>query len=793
MAIPVFLLLFYYDEKKRKQTLKLLGSQTILMQIANLRSPFRSTIKMAFFLLFWIFACIALMKPAGNEHFKSQLSKTHSQEIYFLIDSSISMTVSDTPAKITRFDYAKEIADLVIKKMRGSDMELATFTTGINLIVPSTHDAIYLRIRLKDLEIHEGGNLPGTDFLNTLKDLKKASLTSLLLFSDGGDIALEGLTGSDKARKIAQVLEVISSKNLPELRIDAIGIGSLQGGIIPQTTVLSKLEPSLLQELSKSTGGNYYSANEYTAEDLSDILVYAIRQQKAKGTAREILSTRAYDEYFQIPLFISIVFFLLYLLYPAVNKPIFSMFAMFVLQSLSASEDFMARQLFEAGEIAQAYSYYQTLLATSPEEFRPLINYNLGTVLLAENKPRQAIDKLEAIPWAENISSNVKRRALINLAAAYERIQLDVKDPLAKVHYLKKALLALSQADRLECDKAHCIPSSDFNSIKMALSNEIKTLTSSSLENGDLLALLWQSFIFSFNEENGAYPIELINNQELRQRLAQSIGNQDLRNLLEQASAIDSPQSWEKFKQFVSLYYEPLEILLQDLERLYILNQSKSLIQFLLQKAVLAFPELQTAKENINLSIREKDYGKAEFFFLNSMKEFQRFMLRENANLAKKALLGLIEEAKIAVKKELLFLRFSFEMASLKEEISRSPKTVLDAIGKLSQTIYEWQVLRFKEGVCQCKPWNEVFPLLRKGNELWEKSVGKEITYSKIADQQEAIQFWLKALEAMEKIPEGPEEASKSASFALNELQKMELLDKQPSIPQKLPQGGKFW
>lgn len=797
-ALPIIVLLFFYSEKKRKQSLEHLASLPSLQEIANLRNPMRSLVKMIFFLLFWIFTCLALMNPVGNEHFKSQKVKTFSQDIVFFLDSSVSMAVLDTPTKISRFDSAKEIADLIIKKLKGNDMLLATFTTGATLIVPQTHDALFLRIRLKDLELNEGTDVPGSDFRSSFNELKKilffdpkTSPTILVLLSDGGDTSLEGLTDAQKKAQIAKIVEAVNSQNFPNLNIYSIGIGSMSGGEIPKALVNGKpvvvqLNRTLLEALSRSTGGSYYSANEYNAEALANSIVQEIEKLQNSGTARELLSTRVYDEYFQIPLALSFIFLLLFMLFPSMKQKLLGLFLLVLCQQADASEDFAARQLFEAGEYAEAASHYQNLLSSMPDAYQPLIYYNLGTILLAEKKPQQAIEMLEGIPWAGELSSNIKRRALVNFAAAYNEMQEQSSDSLLKILFLKKALKALALADKLDCEEAHCLPSSDFIALKNELSTQINALPDQPLENIDLIALLWDSLALPSLKVNTAYPATFVGNKKLWQRLVQSSDS------LLSETAMDS---LEKFKEFLHEYYEtiPEDLLLSDISRLYALEQSRPLLLFLLQKAALLFPQLEAAESNLVLSLKEKIPGKSDYFFINSQQEFQKVDRNQISHLAKKALLNLIENAKIVVRKELLYLSFANEMAVLKPEIISDSQKVLANSRNLPKAIYEWQVKRFKQGICQCKPWNEVFPLIGKGNELWQSAGLQEVAYLQIAAQKEAIRYWQQALKKIETIPEGPEESSQNVSEALNELQKMQLLDKKPLKMQKMPQGGKFW
>ncbi|KAF3361948.1 hypothetical protein PHSC3_001506 [Chlamydiales bacterium STE3] len=807
LALPFFGLLFIFSERKRKQSLRKLSAFS-LDQIAILPTTQYLLFKMLCFWVFWIFASLALMRPVGNEHYVNKNVKAlSSQDVIFLIDSSASMAVTDTATNVSRFAYAKEIVDLVIQRLKGNDIMLVTFANGTSLVAPQTHDALFLRIRLKDLQMNEDGISPGTDYKSALSELKRlyffdpqSAFQTLIILSDGGDTELEGLGNEKRVEGAAVIVDAVNKHLFPHLKIYGIGIGTDTGGEVPGglyngKKVLSKLEPLLLESLSKKTGGAYFNARDYSPEDLADLLVQKINEHQGEGKGAKEIALRAYNEYFQIPLFLSILALLLFMFFPiSASSKTLATFLLFLFPFISeASEDFLARQFFEARVYPESAQIYQAMLKKAPASLHPLIAYNLGTIALAERKFEEAIDFLEDIQFANELSPKARMRALFNLAIAYRELAIAIKDPLKEIYFLKKAFDTLFPfVGHLETE----IQSSDLLVIKKSLSEKIQALNSSLIKGIDEIVLLWEAAFF-FNSRSNIAMNGLSDDRASKPVLVEAERSWQKGDTIKSHRL--AKQLQEQLVEWIYQSYNPFLkwTLLEDLQKLYLLNGAKDLIAVFQSRAALLFPNneqlLQGEQDLQNSRLWEKKGNRAlaESFFLDASFALEQLVISQQRQPVIRAFNYLIARGQFLLKKERLRLRYPAESVLIPSIIQENEQ-ILQESKKLPKVIYAWQILRFNEGICQCNPWNAVFPLLDQADQKWKEASSQSPSYANLVKRKEAVAKWQEALEIVKEKPEGPQKEQRSRQL-LNELQEMELLDRVPRKSAPLPPGEKFW
>lgn len=421
-------ILFLYGEIKRRNALEKLAPLQILSQSAKIRDPKRVGLKFLALALSWILACLALMWPIGRAHYSESLgqeSVSSKLDIIFLIDTSESMAVKDMRTQISRLEYVKELGDQIAKQLAGNNLTLITFTTNNFVAVPLTLDDTFFRLRLKDLSLNEGDAPPGTDFLSTFSELKnfysfdpQTTYQTLIVFSDGEDLV------SNKNELLSSLKKSIS--DFPNLQILTVGLGTLSGGVVPgiQPQVVSRLDAPFLQTLSQEGRGQFFLANDDSVEDLADKVVKAIREREKKIPATQAhlnSQTIIYQEYFQVPLLLSLLALLFAYFLPEVTKKTLCILILLFPMSVFTSELFQAEQSYEAGNYKDAIDIYLELLNTSSKrEQKPLILYNLATSYLANNQLDEAISELREILQEEDfLPETVKKRAHFNLALAF--------------------------------------------------------------------------------------------------------------------------------------------------------------------------------------------------------------------------------------------------------------------------------------------------------------------------------------------------------------------------------------
>jgi Ca-activated chloride channel family protein len=257
--------------------------------------------------------------------------------VIFLVDASASMGVKDTRNGESRFNYAKEIVDEVISGLRGDNVALWAFTSEPTMLSPLTLDYLFVRLRLRQMSIN-AGNIPGTSFDNALAKLRKEYFSNisprhrtLVILSDGGDTQLEGMSGEQKSKEIANITNLVKNADVLNLHVYTVGLGTKEGGTVPDVAfegkpVTSHLDNQLLIELAKRGRGDYYFANEMNTVEIARRLISKIEKESSFETVhKQELSMLGgddliYDLYFQVPLAIAILFLLIAIFLPDTRR-----------------------------------------------------------------------------------------------------------------------------------------------------------------------------------------------------------------------------------------------------------------------------------------------------------------------------------------------------------------------------------------------------------------------------------------------------------------------------------------
>lgn len=426
-------------------------------------------------LTIWALVCLALMAPFGNTRYLSSLSPASStkllrSEVIFLVDTSASMRVLDGTHQESRLEEAKEIMEEIMKQLRGPIVSLYTFTSVLTPVVPPTLDYLFARLAIRDLQITQEGP-GGTLFFPVLEALRQKIFSApssrhytLILLSDGGD--------NEKEDK--RVLEVLPNPSRFHFHLLTIGLGSTQAKAIPDVSfqgkpVLSRLEPTILKQLAEKNRGHYYMAEEWVSSDLAQEIVNQIDQEAfiASSSKREAnplkAEERIVDLYYQIPLGVALLLYLLNLLLPDVSRQasfIGMMIPLFFLPSLQAEEaisslGYHAEVLWEAKEPSEAFLLYKKMLASPLSSWqRARILYNLGTVYLSEQQPTQALSYFKRVIPTDLSLPSFARDLLINEGIAYwQQSQLTLLHPssfsfIQREMLLEQSLKVFQEAER---------------------------------------------------------------------------------------------------------------------------------------------------------------------------------------------------------------------------------------------------------------------------------------------------------------------------------------------------------
>ncbi len=246
-----------------------------------------------------VLLCLALARPQGQPHLKSV--KRPERLGYIVLDVSKSMKVNDADG--SRLDRGKAIIKSFIAANPQDRLGLITFEKGARQVCPATSDQDALLLALSRAY---PGSLPqpGTD------------LEAALL------LALDKLSVRPKAQKYILLLsdgetqgpqdwqQIMTTAQVQKTSLICIGLGSLQGGIIPNgktmwgkalfktyhgKQVISRLESKPLNELARLTEGRYYHWQQPLL--LKRIMDYLKLKDSAEGQ-KDIVVYREWAFYF---------------------------------------------------------------------------------------------------------------------------------------------------------------------------------------------------------------------------------------------------------------------------------------------------------------------------------------------------------------------------------------------------------------------------------------------------------------------------------------------------------------
>lgn len=456
---PLMLLVFVSFLNKKKKIGELV-EEKLQNKVIIPRDPVFTGFKFLCFALGWVFAVIALMDPLGNEYYqgseKTVQNRPPSLDLLFLMDVSSSMAVTDMRNKMTRLSAAEEIADRLVSKLKSDSVALFAFTSQLVPLVPMTLDRIFFRLMLREIQFNEEDHF-GTDYATVFKQLKKHMLENypksskaVILFSDGGDTTLESLSGSDKTAATDAILKEAATLNAP---IFTVGMGSIAGGEIPDVMqngqkVISKLDDTLLLEISQKTGGRYFAAIDQSAIDLASKINQSLERPRNTMEVNAVSDTGgSFHYYFQIPLAFSLFFLALYYLLPSARR---MLFLLPIVISFQANAQDVGKILFDSGQYAESSEWYAGELKHLPPEWlRNKLLYNLGTSLMKEKKWEDASRAFFAV------SSEGYTYPLFRLRLLYNQLLIlwyeAEKGPYAR-EKLQDALFILDLSDNEKCD-----------------------------------------------------------------------------------------------------------------------------------------------------------------------------------------------------------------------------------------------------------------------------------------------------------------------------------------------------
>lgn len=253
-----------------------------------------------------VLALLALARPQWGT--LEEMVFDQSREVLIALDLSASMLADDV--KPTRLARAKLLIGNLLDELKGERVGLAVFAGTSFLQVPLSSDYEVLRDILPGLD---PSYLPqaGTDFAGMLRVANEA-------FGQGAAADRFLIVLSDGEAHDMEWKKALSELKSKQVKIITLGIGTPGGALLPDpqggvlkdergAAVLSRLEPSTLQDLAQETGGSYREASNWV--DLAGLIQDTVEQGKAGDFSKSREARQA--ERFQLFLGPALFFLLL--------------------------------------------------------------------------------------------------------------------------------------------------------------------------------------------------------------------------------------------------------------------------------------------------------------------------------------------------------------------------------------------------------------------------------------------------------------------------------------------------
>lgn len=243
-----------------------------------------------------------------------------SLELVVCLDVSNSMNTKDISSDFSRLEIAKRALNELVNNLHGEKLGIAVFAGGAYVQLPLTGDYSAAKLFINEIQ---------TDMVSNQGTNVAAALgTSISMFSP--EKTTKGIIlvtdGENHEENPDAVLKEIKTKNI---QLSILGIGTTQGGPVPINphrpelgykttaagrTVISRVDPAFIQSIASKSGGSATLTSD-PFPNLSDLLtqINQMKRSKVQDIEFDILENR-----YQIPLFASLIFWCLFLLWSKV-------------------------------------------------------------------------------------------------------------------------------------------------------------------------------------------------------------------------------------------------------------------------------------------------------------------------------------------------------------------------------------------------------------------------------------------------------------------------------------------
>ena len=282
--IPVMIVIYLLVLWWKKRTQSKFSNPELLQKIAPNISVFKSTLKLVVLLLGVSFLILSLVNPKMGSKLKTV--KREGVDVVFALDVSKSMLAEDIAPN--RLEKAKQIISKIIDKLGSDRVGVIIYAGNSYPLLPITTDHaaanMFLQNANPDMVSSQGTAInEALELAKTYYNNDEQTNRFLVIISDG----------EDHQEETKQVAQNLSNDGV---KIYTIGVGTEKGGPIPMRlngamigykkdnkgeTVITKLNPDVLEGISDAGGGKYVKGNitEKPVAIISDIIANAQKNE----------------------------------------------------------------------------------------------------------------------------------------------------------------------------------------------------------------------------------------------------------------------------------------------------------------------------------------------------------------------------------------------------------------------------------------------------------------------------------------------------------------------------------
>jgi len=362
---------------------------------------FNTKTKFYIFLLVVILFIIALARPVKM---LPSLDITETKpSVILAIDMSYSMNKTDIFP--SRKEFAKEKAQIFIKKAIGFNIGLIFYANDAYMLYPLTQEREIPLLLLKDANITKKFS-KNTNLFSALEAseflLKKHQNKHIVLFSDGG-------------------LDLLREDELKYMR---------ENDIMLSTLAITPTKNRALQILCNSSKG-LYTSFQWSDSDIDKIINH-IKNTK-KSSQKVHLDIAQYEEYFSYPLALSLI--LMTLLFLPLRTSTLILFLVYFQPSPIHAGVFDFWYIYKAQKEIEQKNYTQAIKEYKETKLDANIYYNIAYSLYKDKKYNEAIKHYKS---ALGVDKQMNAKIYYNIATAYVR---ENKLDFAKRFYEKSFLI----------------------------------------------------------------------------------------------------------------------------------------------------------------------------------------------------------------------------------------------------------------------------------------------------------------------------------------------------------------